>query len=141
MSTALQMLRKLESIDVDIAAKVSIDHTKKHAESLQKVQLFQGIGSDDLAIIPSYTKRTKQIKISKGQPIDRVTLRDTGDFYRGIRIDVVGEAIRTDSIDHKSRDLQLKYGEEIFGLGTQARTRYKKILQPEFIKQIKAYLR
>lgn len=140
MQTALTILKKLESIDVKEAARVSITNTHEYAEAQQKLQLFQGIGADDLKIIPSYSAKTKAIKIKKGQPIDRVTLRDTGAFYQGIRIDVVGEVIRTDSIDEKSQDLQGRYGGEIFGMGTRYRERYVKILKPEFIKQIKSKL-
>jgi len=140
MSTALTILKKLESIDVTEAARVSITNTKDYAVAQQKLQLFQGIGADDLKIIPSYSKKTIAIKITKGQPIDRVTLRDTGAFYQGIRIDVVGEVIRTDSVDEKSQDLQGRYGGEIFGMGTNYRTRYVKILLPEFIKQIRSKL-
>ena len=140
MQTALTILKKLESIDVGEAARVSITNTKDYAVAQQKLQLFQGIGADDLKIIPSYSAKTKRIKITKGQPIDRVTLRDTGAFYQGIRIDVVGEVIRTDSIDEKSQDLQGRYGGEIFGMGTNYRQRYIKVLKPEFIKQIKSKL-
>src|SRR5688572_12662928 len=141
MQTALTILKKLESIDVGEAARVSITNTKDYAVAQQKLQLFQGIGADDLKIIPSYSAKTKRIKITKGQPIDRVTLRDTGAFYQGIRIDVVGEVIRTDSIDEKSQDLQGRYGGEIFGMGTNYRQRYIKVLKPEFIKQIKSKLK
>ena len=141
MSTALTILKKLESIDVLEAARISITNTHQYAEAQQKLQLFQGIGADDLEIIPSYSQKTIAIKRRKNQPVDRVTLRDTGAFYAGIRIDVVGEVIRTDSIDDKSQDLQGRYGGEIFGAGTNYRTRYKKILLPEFIKQIKAKLK
>lgn len=140
MQTALTILKKLESIDVGEAARVAITNTKDFAVAQQRLQLFQGIGADDLKIIPSYSAKTKRIKITKGQPIDRVTLRDTGAFYAGIRIDVVGEVIRTDSINEKSQDLQGRYGGEIFGMGTNYRTRYVKILKPEFVKQIKLKL-
>lgn len=141
MSTATVIIKKLESINVLDAAKTSIDLTKDYAVSQQKLQLFQGIDADDLKIIPSYSAKTKKIKLAKGQPTDRVTLRDTGAFYAGIRIDVVGEVIRTDSVDEKSGDLQARYGGEIFGMGTNYRERYIKVLLPEFVKQVKAYLR
>lgn len=141
MSTALVILDKLKSIDVLNAAQRSIDNTKEYYASQQKLQLFQGIGSDDLEIIPSYAAKTKAIKTKKGQPIDRVTLRDTGAFYSGITIDVIGEIINVDSTDSKSVDLQQKYGGEIFGLGTNARVRYTKILKPEFLKQILWYFK
>ncbi len=140
MSTALTILKKVQSINVLDAAKSAITETKDYAIAVQKVQLFQGIESTGLAIIPSYTKRTKQIKAKKGQPTDRVTLKDTGSFYRGIRIDVVGEVIRIDSVDPKKSDLETKYGKEIFGLGMRARIDYITKLQPAFIKFIRGYL-
>lgn len=141
MSTALTILKKLESINVLDAAKSAIIETKDYAIAVQKVQLFQGLESTDLKIIPSYTKRTKQIKEKKGQPTDRVTLKDTGAFYQGIRIDVVGELIRINSVDPKTSALETKYGKEIFGLGTQARISYIPKLKIAFVKHIKAYLK
>lgn len=141
MTTALTILKKLESISVLDAAKSAIIETKDYAVAVQKVQLFQGLESTDLKIIPSYTNRTKAIKAKKGQPFDRVTLKDTGAFYRGIRIDVVGEVIRIDSVDPKKIDLETKYGKEIFGLGTQARTSYIPKLKIAFVKNIRGYFR
>lgn len=141
MTTALSILKKLESINVLEAAKSAITETSPYAVAVQKVQLFQGLEATDLKIIPSYTKRTKRIKESKGQPTDRVTLKDTGEFYRGIRVDVVGELIRITSVDSKTSGLETKYGQEIFGLGTQAKIDYIPILKPAFVKQIKMFIK
>lgn len=141
MTTALAILKKFEGVSVLDAAKSAIIETREYAVAVQKVQLFQGLESTDLKIIPSYAAKTVAIKKRKGQPTDRVTLKDTGAFYRGIRIDVVGELIRIDSVDPKKSDLETKYGKEIFGLGTQARTDYIPKLKIAFVKNIRGYLR
>lgn len=46
----------------------------------------------------TYSKRTKQIKKDKGQPVDRVTLQDSGDFYDSIEtiVDNKGFEIKAD---------------------------------------------
>lgn len=80
-------------------------------------QLFQkGIDSDGQAITPGYTPLTISIKRQKGQPTDRVTLRDTGDFHRSFQISYGNDAFGIFATDPKSQKLEKKYGREIFGL-------------------------
>lgn len=49
-------------------------------------QFDKGQDSDGKQFVPSYAFSTKQIKRSKGQPTNRVTLKDSGDFYSNITI-------------------------------------------------------
>jgi len=49
-------------------------------------QLFrQGIDGDGVKL-PGYKRTTIRYKIAKGDPTDRTTLRDDGDFYRHIEV-------------------------------------------------------
>ena len=52
----------------------------------------------------------------KGQPYDRVTLRDTGYFYSGITFDFDEHGIFLTSTDDKKEKLIGKYGHDIFGV-------------------------
>lgn len=80
-------------------------------------QLFQkGIDSEGQAITPGYAPLTISIKRAKGQPTDRVTLRDTGDFHRSFQISYGSDAFDFFATDPKSQKLEQKYGSEIFGL-------------------------
>ena len=80
-------------------------------------QLFQkGIDSDGQAITPGYTPLTISIKRQKGQPTDRVTLRDAGDFHRSFQISYGNDAFGITASDPKSAKLEKKYGPDIFGL-------------------------
>ena len=51
----------------------------------QQKQIFAGQKSDGSIIRPAYSPATVRLKIRKGQPDDRVTLKDKGDFYKSIK--------------------------------------------------------
>jgi phage gpG-like protein len=50
------------------------------------VQFDEGKDSNSISFIPSYATSTIIAKRRKGQPTDRVTLKDTGDLYKSISI-------------------------------------------------------
>lgn len=83
-----------------------------------RVNLFSGLDSNLRAIQPPYTPTTQRIKQRKGQPINRVTLRDTGDFYRGIDavFNTSSKEINITSSDDKTSDLEDKYGDALIGV-------------------------
>jgi len=74
----------------------------------QREQLYEGDGGDG-PIEPPYTPLTRTIKARKGQPFNRVTLKDTGDFYRSIKL----QGKRLMATDGKTRKLVAKYGNHI----------------------------
>jgi hypothetical protein len=134
--TATQLLNKFSKVDVELSAQIAIEETANTYTSLQRGQLFQGVDRNDLAISPPYSSRTIAIKKTKGQPIDRVTLKDTGDFYRGILIDVRGDLFVTESADEKNLSLQNKYGKDIFGLNRESKIEWIKTLKPVFFNEL-----
>ena len=50
-------------------------------------QMFAGQTATEEAIKPRYQPSTINYKKRTGQPFDRVTLKDTGDFYKSIEIE------------------------------------------------------
>ena len=79
-------------------------------------QLYQeGISSTGRSLL-SYTPFTEQIKKDKGQPSDRTTLRDTGDFHDSFKLDSNKFPFGITANDPKTSMLTAKYGEDIFGL-------------------------
>lgn len=95
-------------------------------------QLFQkGIDSEGQAITPGYSPLTISIKTAKGQPTDRVTLRDTGDFHRSFQISYGNDAFAFFATDPKSQDLEKKYGGEIFGLTDDSLEEAIEIVKPD----------
>jgi hypothetical protein len=80
-------------------------------------QLYK-LGIDDTGkSLGQYTPYTKQVKAEKGQPNDRITLRDTGAFYESFRVlnTPDGLLITADSIKD-DKDLREEFGKEIIGL-------------------------
>lgn len=83
-------------------------------------QLFQGIdsvGRDLSSVGGEYTHFTKRVKQLKGQPTDRVTLLDEGDFYNSFKASRDDESINIDADYSKPGiDLRERWGEELPGL-------------------------
>ena len=138
MSTALTILKKLESINVLKSAQDSIIETEPDMVFIQRNQLFRGERPDGNKVFPMYTPLTVFLKTQKGQPTDRVTRRDTGDYYRGIGVEVKGELFKIESTDWKAEMLNEKYGD--IGLSKSSKESYVPLLKIVFIKKIKAYL-
>lgn len=67
-----------------------------------------------------YSPYTIKIKQAKGQPTDRLTLRDTGAFYKSFTVEVEGTSIVLDA-DGQKQDTNLfsQYGIDILGLNDQ----------------------
>lgn len=82
-------------------------------------QLFeQGVnrlGVDIMDYAP-YSPLTIAIKEEKGQPTNRVTLRDEGDFESSFFLEVGDKQFEIKASDFKTEDLIKKYGRQILGL-------------------------
>lgn len=83
---------------------------------MNREQMYAGMRSDGTKIEPEYTATTISIKQRKGQPTDRVTLKDTGDHYREMFIQYGDDAFAIFSDDEKAPKLQAKYLPNIYGL-------------------------
>lgn len=63
-----------------------------------------------------YRPLTIAIKEQKGQPTNRVTLRDTGDFESSFYLEVSNKQFEVKDSDWKTEALIKKYGRQILGL-------------------------
>lgn len=82
-------------------------------------QLFeQGINRLGVSIMDyaPYSPITISIKQEKGQPTNRVTLRDEGDFHSSFFLEVGDKQFEIKAADWKTEDLIKKYGRQILGL-------------------------
>lgn len=70
----------------------------------------------DISDYAPYSPVTIEIKRLKGQPTNRVTLRDEGDFESSFFLEVGDEQFEIKASDFKTEDLVKKYGEQILGL-------------------------
>lgn len=72
--------------------------------------------NEELMSIDPYKDITVQIKRFRGQPYDRVTLRDEGDFHRSINVTARHNEFEIYATDIKTESLIRKYGDDMLGL-------------------------
>src|SRR6056297_3556091 len=100
----------------------------------------RGERADSQPIRPAYTAFTRAIKQQKGQPTNRVTLRDTGDFHRSVFVTFRKGEFELQASDVKSPSLTRKYGNQVLGLtaGSIAKlgARIKPVVQKEARKRV-----
>lgn len=131
------MLEKLRRVDLPLSMSSAMEQTADAATDAQRKQLAQGLMSDD-TFLPDYSFRSV---FQYGKPPGPIRLYDTGDFYRGMLIDVRQDIFILESADSKSTMLQNRYGGNIFGFGTEAQRNYILTLRPVFIEQVRNYLK
>lgn len=133
MGTVGQLYNAMKQLDLRRIAVESIRQTETQNESelikAQQDQMYAGLLATGLKIKPPYKRRTIAIKRRKGQPTDRVTLKDKGDFYSGIQVTIGTKVIGFTSRDRKTSMLEEKYTKDIFGLNKKSVKKFR----PSFI--------
>ena len=127
-------IKKLNSVTVEEqeSALLGILHTHEaYIVDLNLSQMKDGIDSTGTAIAPPYSPFTIMMKKVIGQPYDRVTLFNEGDFYRGGFLDITNFPAKIDSKDEKSTELKYKYGEDIFGETESNQSLVNKEIKPD----------
>lgn len=107
-------------------------------------QLYeQGITATGISIADydPYSDYTIKLKMMKGQPVDRVTLRDEGDFHRSFEVETDNEKMTIVASDKKTVKLLHRYGDDIMGLTQENIEKFEKeTLMPEIMKQAQQIL-
>lgn len=89
-----------------------------------------------------YTASTVKRKRKKGQPYDRVTLKDTGKFYLSLDIQFDDSGFYVTSSDEKANALLEKYGKTIFRLTNEnLKTLLNDYIRPSLKEKFKAYIK
>lgn len=106
-----------------------------------RIQLDLGTDGNMRMIQPPYVPRTIQKKIKKGQPTDRVTLKDTGEFYNSLYVEFDNDGFRVLSNDEKSKYLIAKYGGPILRIYNEDLTRFLRYyIRPALTERMKEYI-
>ena len=99
--------------------RVLTDNEEAICKLNSETQLYErGIDATGVKIADyaPYKPFTIEVKRAKGQPTDRVTLRDTGAFHKSFYLVVDTDKVTFYASDKKTAKLINKYGGEIFGL-------------------------
>ena len=147
MTDILQVATRLARIDVTktLVKILNRKSIQKFITDLNtKVQLFDmgedGEGRELATVSPigGYAPTTIRIKARKGQPSNRVTLKDTGAFHKTFEVLVKPNAsfsIDADTIKDGT-DLQDRWGSEIVGLQDENVVLVMNRLRDEYYKII-----
>ncbi len=85
-----------------------------------------------------YSEYTIELKEMKGQPTNRVTLRDEGDFHRSFEVDTDNEKMMIVASDRKTIKLIQRYGDDIMGLTQENIEKFEEeTLLPQIMKVAK----
>lgn len=104
-------------------------------------QGIEGRGIEMASYMP-YSWRTIRKKIKKGQPVDRVTLRDTGEFHKSLHVEFDSEGFYVTSTDDKAQYLLSRYGKTIFRLTNEnLNILLREYIRPSLIEKMKEYIK
>lgn len=135
-------IKRLKAFDPqEVVAQVVADNDDVIVEMNTDDQLFaRGVNRNNVAIADyaPYAGQTILFKELKNQPTDRVTLRDSGDFHNSFYIELLGDGFEIKAVDEKTEELEMKYGEEIFGLADFSVFNFAhNYIKPEMIKALR----
>jgi len=104
-------------------------------------QLFND-GIDSLGdSLGEYSPFTVELKKAKGQPTDRITLKDTGDFYKTFKVEVKDDSFFINANPIKDdNNLFDDFGSEIVGLTEDNQKKISKTILDNTIKYIRKEL-
>jgi hypothetical protein len=127
MDRLTNFLVEFQKLDqTEILKKVLSDkEIKKLILDLNRIDQLFNLGEDSKGkSLGEYAKSTIdgtskfKGKREKNQPIDRVTLKDTGDFYKSFDIEMFGDDWEITAED--PNDLLGRYGEDVLGLSSDS---------------------
>lgn len=142
------LLSAVKTVEENMVNGTYVRSAVKEHESViieRNVEQLYEFGINSLGIYidtyAPYTPYTIRLKTEKGQPTDRVTLRDTGAFHRSFIVETGPEEFYITATDPKTEELVQKYGGRIFGLLEQNKIEISHTyLYPSVMKQVNKIL-
>ena len=138
-------LRKFDEILGKELVNEIMSHEKEIIEAVVQNQLYErginGTGVEIMSYEP-YRPRTIKNKQSKGQPYNRVTLKDTGEWYNSLRLVYDVDGFFITSTDEKNTYLKKKYGPTILRLTNENLSMIlNKYIRPNLKVKLEKYLK
>lgn len=138
-------LRKFDEILGRELVNEIMSHEKEIIEAVVQNQLYErginGTGVEIMSYEP-YRPRTIKNKRRKGQPYNRVTLKDTGEWYNSLRLVYDVDGFFITSTDEKNTYLKKKYGPTILRLTNENLSMIlNKYIRPNLKVKLEKYLK
>ena len=101
----------------------TVNATANKLEDLQRKQFDSGKDATGKQRKP-YAASTQRYKRKKGQPTNRVTLKDSGDSYKSVKVKADIKGIEIDVPTTQFEYMVKKYGDDTIGIEPQALKQY-----------------
>lgn len=115
------------------AATRAVNANSKKLEDLQRAQFDSGKDANGNQREP-YKASTKRYKRAKGQPTNRVTLKDTGESYKAVKVSADNQGITVDVPTKQFNYMVKKYGDSTIGVEPET---LKKFIEQYVLPDIK----
>lgn len=138
-------LRKFKSILEQELKNEILKHEDVIISMIAEEQLYkEGIEGRGIKIISyqPYKPNTIKRKLRKGQPTNRVTLKDTGEFYASLHVEFDDDGFYVTSTDDKAKYLLDRYGKTIFRLTNEnLNILIRNYIRPELHSKLISYIK
>lgn len=125
------------SDNIDKIIKEIVEKNEGKLLGTIKLRLYNKSLDANLMPLGEYSESYKKYKKAKGQISNRVTLRDTGEFYDSMFLEYDSGAIIVDATDDKTSELEHLWGEAILGLSEPETQHFvDSVLEPELEDRI-----
>jgi len=143
VETFIKRLNEMEA-SINKSIQSSINSNKEVLiEQQTDGQMNKGKDANNITMQPSYALSTKKYKQGKGQPIDRVTLKDTGKLYDSINIQAnTTQAVISTNVNYFKYLIDHYSNNKILGIQQKATEEFlEKYTIPEIEKNFKAIIK
>lgn len=136
------MIKRFKAIDLNkLTLEAVAENNFVVVDMVAENQLFEegetGHGVEISSFAP-YSPFTIEIKKAKGQPYNRVTLRDEGDFQKSFFVYIGSDYFEVKADDWKTEQLKFQYGDDILLINDQnLATLLHDIIIPYIINKVK----
>lgn len=117
-----KLRRRLRKVNMAQVLKRAVDQNKTELVAAQRAQLNQGLDADGEKIGPPYKPSYKAIKRRLGLPVNKVTLKLTGELHSNFKVTTVADGFmmsttrKSDGFD-VAEHLKGKYSQyDIYGV-------------------------
>jgi hypothetical protein len=139
MCSVAEMIRRLESVNIQGDSAEAIESTSADFARLNTAQMYQGLDSKGARISPGYRNPSYSRKKNLMNPTPGLGVPDlklTGAFYRGLSIKVQDADIIIDSDVDYAKYLEANYTNIFYGLDEDS----KRIYRDAFFEAFKAII-
>ena len=144
LSNLAYRLRKFDEILGKELVNVVLAHKEEILTAITQDQLYeQGINGAGVSIMSyqPYAPSTIKRKQKKGQPYNRVTLKDTGEWYKSLDLVYDVDGFYVYSTDDKNTYLKKRYGDKILRLSNSNLNQVlRDTIRPHLARKLKEYL-